>query len=54
MLGPDDLVWVYYGGAGGPPPLDFVPAWSDPWSFGSFNKGLLDYATGGDSPTTTH
>lgn len=42
LLTPEDQVWVYYGGAGGPPPLDSVPDDSDPWSFGSFNRGLLD------------
>lgn len=42
LLRSGDLVWVYYGGAGGPPPLDSVPDISDPWNFGSFNKELLD------------
>jgi len=52
LLNPDDLVWVYYGGAGSPPPSDFVPDVSDPWSFGSFNKRLLDCPTTEESRHT--
>ncbi len=47
LLSSDDLVWVYYGGAGTPPPLDFVPDGSQAWSFGGFDKDLLDCTTNG-------
>ncbi len=42
LLRQGDAVWVYYGGAGSPPPAEFVPASSDPWSFGGFEKRLID------------
>ena len=42
LLSPDDPVWVYYGGAGRPPHLDYLPDAANPWSFGSFRKGLVD------------
>lgn len=37
-----DAVWVYYGGAGAPPPMNAVPDPSDAWSYGGFDTGLLD------------
>ncbi len=52
LLTADDQVWVYYGGIGGPPTVDVVADESSPWSFGSFNKGLLDCPTTRDAQTS--
>lgn len=42
LLSSEDLVAVYYGGAGSPPTGPVVPDPTNPWNFGGFKKGLLD------------